>query len=47
MLDYIIPLVSSFISSGLWVPYFIPIIALCFLATVPIIIRYIFNIGGR
>lgn len=47
MLDYIIPLLSSFVSSEIWVPYFIPIFALCFIATVPKIIRYIIGIGGR
>lgn len=47
MLDYIIPLLSCFVHSRIWVPYFIPIIALCFLATVPKIIRYLIGIGGR
>lgn len=47
MIDYIIPLIASFLSSGIWVKYFIPIFALAFVATVPKIIRNIIFIGGR
>lgn len=40
MISYIIPLVSSFVGSSLWTWFFLPMIALCFVATVPCIIRY-------
>lgn len=47
MLDSIIPLISSFVSSDIWVSYFIPVFCLCFIVTVPKIIRYFIGIGGR
>lgn len=47
MLNYIIPLLSSFVSSAILTPYFIPIIGLFFIATVPKIIRYFIGLGGR
>ena len=40
MINYIIPLWSSFFDSGI-VPYVLaPIVALAFVATVPVVLRY-------
>ena len=42
MINYIIPLIYSYFSSGLDTYWFFPFIALCFIATVPVIIRIFF-----
>lgn len=47
MLDSIIPLLGSFVSSQIWTYFFIPLIGLFFLATVPKIIRYFIGVGGH
>lgn len=39
MLQYIIPLISSYFSSGMADFWWFPFIALCFFVTVPVIIR--------
>lgn len=41
MIDYIIPLISSYFSSGLAEYYLFVILALGFVAAVPNIVRYI------
>lgn len=41
MISYIIPLLSQYLSTGIFARYIAPIFALAFLATVPCIIRYI------
>lgn len=42
MLNYVIPLIGSFFSSGLAEYFLFPFIALMFLCTVPVLIRDIF-----
>lgn len=42
-LSWVIPLISSFFDSGIFEYVFVYIIALAFLATVPVIIMYIFK----
>lgn len=39
MLDFIIPLISGFFSTGLFEYWLVPVLALAFIATVPCIIR--------
>lgn len=41
MLQYIIPMIESYFSSGLFEFFFIPVISLAVLATIPCIIREI------
>ena len=44
IIDSFLPLIGRFLSSDLWRFFFVPFIALCFLATVPCIIRYFFRV---
>lgn len=44
MINYLIPLISSYFSSGLFQYYFVALIILGFLATVPYIIRYVWRV---
>lgn len=43
VLEYIIPLLSSYLQEDFLVFWFFPLIALAFLVTVPFIIRYFFR----
>lgn len=44
MINYIIPLIGQFLSSGLWPYAFIPILILAFIACIPVIFRYLFGL---
>lgn len=47
MIDYFLPIMRLFLYSDLFSYFFAPFIALCFIATVPCVIRYMFALGGR
>lgn len=41
MIDYFIPLLSAYLSSGLWLIYLIPLFALFVIVTVPVLLRFV------
>lgn len=43
MIDHIIPLIGSYFSDSWFAYFYVSIIALAFVATVPNIVRYIFQ----
>lgn len=40
IIEFFIPLMGSFFSSGIFAFVFFPVLGLCLIATVPVILRY-------